>query len=261
MRTRDVRYQTAGPLAFLTLTRPEARNALTWEMYQALGDACHLVEGDPEIKVLILRSADDKAFAAGSDISEFTGFQAPHDGPAYEERLDRILEGLERLSKPTIAQVDGTALGGGCVLALTCDLCICTPASTFGLPMARTLGNCLSAANYARLIDRVGPGLAKEMVFTGRRFDAREAAAAGLVNRIVPADSIDRAVADCATAMASNAPLTLRATKEMIRRILVARRLDPNDGRDLTKMCYASGDFREGVSAFLAKRPPEWSGT
>lgn len=258
--SRYVRYQTAGPLAFLTLTRPEARNALTWEMYQALGDVCQLVERDPEIKVLILRSADDKAFAAGSDISEFTGFQAPHDGPAYEERLDRILDGLERLSKPTVAQVQGAALGGGCVLALTCDICICTPESTFGLPIARTLGNCLSAANYARLLDRVGPAQAKDMVFTGRIFDAQEAAAAGLVNRIVSADAIDRAVSDGATAIASNAPLTIRATKEMIRRILAARRIDPDDGRDLTRMCYASEDFREGVSAFLAKRPPQWKG-
>ncbi len=253
-------YEQHGPLAIVTFNRPETRNAMTWEMYQALVDACERVDHDPDVRVLVLRGAGGKAFVAGTDIAQFESFRSDA-GVGYEQRIDEVLGRLERVTKPTIAEVQGVAAGGGCAIAMTCDLRVATPESMFGIPIARTLGNCLSGATMARLVDLVGPGTVKEMLFTGRFIGAAEAQSLGLVNRIEPADAIDDAVHAYASQIASNAPLTLRATKEMIRRIMANRRLDPGEDRDLVTMCYASADFREGVAAFLAKLPPQWTGT
>lgn len=234
---------------------------MTWEMYQALVEACERAEGDPDVRVLILRGGGGKAFIAGTDIAQFETFRGPDAGVGYERRIDEVLDTLEQVTKITIAQVQGVAAGGGCAIALTCDLRVATPESTFGIPIARTLGNCLSGATCSRLVDLVGPARVKDLLFTGRFLDAAEARTLGLVNRIEPADQIDGAVRDYATQIASHAPLTLRATKEMIRRIAAERRLHAGEDRDLVTMCYTSADFREGVAAFLAKRPPKWTGT
>jgi enoyl-CoA hydratase/carnithine racemase len=253
-------YETNGPVARLTFNRPDARNAMTWEMYGALADACARVDDDEAVRVLVLRGAGGKAFIAGTDISQFQSFREPADGLDYEKRLDAALDRLERVTKPTIAQVQGVAAGGGCGIALACDLCVATPESTFGIPIARTLGNCLSGATYARLVDVIGPQCVKDMLFTGRLISAEEARDHGLVNRIVPASEIEDAVRELAAQIASNAPLTLRATKEMLRRLAEARRLPPGADRDLIELCYTSTDFREGVASFLAKRKPHWTG-
>jgi enoyl-CoA hydratase/carnithine racemase len=254
------KYETDGPLAILTFNRPEARNAMTWEMYEALVDACDQVDRDASIRVLILRGAGGKAFVAGTDISQFQHFTDRDDGLKYEQKLDAVLDRVERVTKPTIAQVQGVAAGGGCAIALTCDLRVATPESTFGIPIARTLGNCLSGATYGRLVDLLGPARVKDLMFTGRFVQAEEARALGLVTRIAVAEDIDRTVVDLALDIASNAPLTLRATKEIIRRLSAKRRLDPGADADMVEMCYTSEDFREGVAAFLAKRKPEWTG-
>src|SRR6266540_6268945 len=168
-------FETDGPLALLTFNRPEARNAMTWEMYAALVDACDRVDADAAIRVLILRGAGGKAFVAGTDIAQFQSFNEREDGIKYEERLDQVLDRLERVMKPTIAQVEGVAAGGGCAIALTCDLRVATPESTFGMPIARTLGNCLSGASYSRLVDLMGPSRVKDLLLTGRFLDATDA--------------------------------------------------------------------------------------
>src|SRR5436190_4400027 len=253
-------FETDGPLAILTFNRPEARNAMTWEMYEALVAACERVDADANLRVLVLRGAGGKAFVAGTDISQFQSFRDREDGIKYEERLDRVLDRLERVSKPTIAQVQGVAVGGGCAIALTCDLRVATPESTFGIPIARTLGNCLSATSYSRLLDLMGPSRVKDLMFTGRLMDGIEAHAAGLIARLVPADAIDRVTQELAFDIAANAPLTLRATKELLRRLAARRRLSPGDDADIVEMCYTSDDFREGVTAFLSKRKPQWTG-
>jgi enoyl-CoA hydratase/carnithine racemase len=253
-------FESAGPIATLTFNRPEARNAMTWAMYEALVEACERVDRDEAIRVLVLRGAGGKAFVAGTDISQFQTFTDRQDGLKYEERLDRVLDRLERVTKPTIAQVEGVAVGGGCAIALVCDLRVATPHSSFGIPIARTLGNCLSGASYSRLVDLAGPAVVKDLMFTGRLIDAAEAHTIGLVNRIVPAEEIGAAVERLAHDIAANAPLTLRATKEMIRRVLEKRRLSAGDDADLVELCYTSDDFHEGVAAFLAKRKPQWSG-
>src|SRR4029453_17696648 len=197
---------------------------MTWAMYDALARACDEVEANDAIRVLILRGAGD-AFVAGTDIRQFTDFATGDDGIAYERRMEAVIDRLERIRLPTIAQVHGVAAGGGCVIALTCDLRVCTPAARFGVPIARTLGNCLSAANLARLVDLVGPARAKDLMFTGRLLDVTEAASLGLVTRVADVDAIDGVVRDLAAAIAANAPLTIRATKETVRRIAV-RRID-----------------------------------
>jgi enoyl-CoA hydratase/carnithine racemase len=260
LSTPHATYDTDGPVAILTFNRPEARNAMTWEMYQALVDACDRVDGDPDVRVLILRGAGGKAFISGTDISQFAGFNEPDDGVNYERHIDDVLDRIERVTKPTIAQIQGVAAGGGCAIALTCDIRIATADSMLGIPIARTLGNCLSGATCSRMVDALGPAMVKDLLFTGRFIDVPEARQLGLINRIEPAEGFDLAVRRHARQLATHAPLTLRATKEMLRRIAAARRLPEGEDRDLIAMCYTSNDFREGVAAFLAKRTPQWTG-
>lgn len=261
MSTAQTSFETDAPLAMLTFTRPEARNAMTWEMYDALVDACDRVDRDASLRVLVLRGAGGKAFIAGTDIAQFESFTSPAHGVEYEQRLDAVLDRLERVTKPTIAAVQGVAAGGGCAIALCCDLRVATPDAAFGVPIARTLGNCLSADTCNRMISLLGPARFKEIMFTGRFVPAAEAHALGLVNRIVDAAEIDRAVGELAAAVAANAPLTIRAVKELTRRLIARQRLAPGEDRDVIEMCYTSNDFKEGVAAFLSKRQPRWTGT
>lgn len=260
MSTPDAIYAVDGPVATLTFDRPAARNAMTWAMYDALLEACDAVDADPALKVLVLRGAGDRAFVAGTDISQFQDLRTPDDALGYESRLDRVIDRLERVEAATIAQVQGVAVGGGCVMAIACDLRICGPGARFGIPVARTLGNCLSAANCARLLDLVGPARLKDLMFTGRLLDAPEALAAGLATRVVDADGLHDAVAETAAAIAANAPLTIHATKEIVRRVQRERRPDPTLAHDLIVECYTSDDFRNAVDAFVARRAPAWTG-
>ena len=259
MSTSETIFDIEGPIAFLTFNRPEARNAMTWGMYDALVAACDRVDADPNLRVFVLRGAG-QAFVAGTDISQFSRFTSRDDAIQYERRLDGIIDRVERVKLPTIAQVHGVAAGGGCAIALACDLRVCTPDAKFGIPVARTLGNCLSAANYARILDLIGPAKTKEMMFTGRLFDASEAARLGLVTKMAEGTSIDRVVRELAADLAGNAPLTIRATKEAVRRIQERRRLDQPAIDDLIALCYLSDDFKEGVSSFLSKRRPIFKG-
>jgi enoyl-CoA hydratase/carnithine racemase len=259
MPTPQVLFESTDHVAYLTFNRPEAKNAITFAMYDALVDACEKVDGDPTIRVFVLRANGD-AFAAGTDIGQFTDFKTAEDGLAYERRLDAAIDRLERVNAATIAQVHGVAAGGGCAIALACDLRVCTPAAQFGMPIARTLGNCLSAANYARLIDLIGPARTKDLLFTARLLTVAEADSLGLVTRVAGLPAINDVVRDLAATIASHAPLTIRTTKEVLRRIAAARRLNAGAADDIVGACYASDDFREGVASFLAKRSPRFSG-
>lgn len=259
MSAAETLFHVEPPLATLVFNRPEARNAMTWAMYDALVSACDQVDADPNVRVFVLRGAGGKAFVAGTDISQFKTFRTPEDGVAYEKRITSVLGRLANVAKPTIAQIEGFAVGGGCAIAAACDLRVATPDSTLGVPIARTLGNCLAAGTLGAIVDLIGPARTKEMLFTGRLIPAPEAAGWGLVNEVVAAEDIGARVAALAREIASNAPLTIRATKEMTRRILASRHSD-DVGADLVELCYSSADFREGVSAFLEKRQPTWTG-
>jgi enoyl-CoA hydratase/carnithine racemase len=175
----NVRYERRGPAAWVTFDRPEAHNAMTYDMYESLFESCERADGDDEVRALVLRGAGGKAFVAGTDIRQFLDFASGDDGVEYEARIERVVSRLETVAKPTIALVDGFAMGSGIVLAATCDLRICTPDATFGLPIARTVGNCLSMENYARLVEVVGEARLKDIVFTARAVEAREALAIG----------------------------------------------------------------------------------
>lgn len=259
MSSASTLFSIDGPVASITFNRPEARNAFTWDMYDALAAACEQVDGDHDIRVFVLKGAG-KAFASGTDISQFTGLTTREQAIDYERRLDSVIDRLEQVAIPTIAQIEGVAVGGGCAIALACDLRVCTPQAKFGVPIARTLGNCLSAANCSRILELIGPAHLKDLLFTGRLVDAKDAQAIGLVTRLAEPDRIDAVVAELTTTIAANAPLTLRATKEAVRRVLRRGRLDPTATDDLIEACYTSADFRNAVAAFLEKRSPVFGG-
>ena len=258
--TPHVLFERHGAVAWLTFNRPEARNAMTFAMYDALVRACDAVEGDPDCRVLVLRGAGDKAFVAGTDISQFQSFATPQDALDYEQRLDGVIGRLEALARPTIAAIRGVAVGGGASIALACDLRLCTPDARFGVPIARTLGNCLSLSNYARLVDLIGPARTKELIFTAQLVGADDARAIGLVNEIVEPDRLEDRAREVAEQIAGHAPLTIQVTKEAIRRVLAGRRPPREEADDLILKAYLSEDFKEGVSAFLEQRKPRWRG-
>lgn len=257
--TQDLLSETRDGIMRLTFNRPQARNAFTFAMYERLAALCGEAERDKGVRAVLLTGAGEKAFAAGTDISQFRAFSSPEDAIGYEERVGRVIGILEACHKPTIAAIAGACTGGGAAIAAACDLRIAAPNARFGFPIARTLGNCLSPSNYARLAALIGAARTKEIIFTARLVEAEEAKAIGLVHEVVAdtAALMPRAEAVART-VAANAPLTLRATKEALRRLAPA--LDSEDGRDLILMCYMSRDFREGMDAFLNKRPPVWTG-
>ena len=243
----------------VTFNRPQARNAVTFEMYERLAEICELANRDQTIKVLLLRGAGDKAFAAGTDINQFRAFKTPQDALDYENRIDRVLGILETCRVPTIAAINGACTGGGAGIAASCDLRIGTKSTRMGFPIARTLGNCLSMSNVSRITALIGPARVKDLIFTARLVEAGEAAAVGLLNEVVDdLAALDRRADEIARLVAGNAPLTLSATKQAVARL--QKRLTREEGEDLILMCYTSQDFREGLDAFLTKRAPQWRG-
>ncbi|MDQ2786396.1 MAG: enoyl-CoA hydratase/isomerase family protein [Chloroflexota bacterium] len=256
--TPHVLFEQRGPVAWVTFNRPEARNAMTFAMYDALVGICAHVTETAAIRVLVLTGAGEKAFVAGTDISQFTSFSGEQDALDYEARMNAVIAPLETLIKPTIAAIRGVAVGGGAALAMACDIRVATPDSRFGFPIARTLGNALNIGAYARLVDLIGPARTKEMIFRARLMHADEAHAVGLFSEIVEPEMLQQHVQEMAEQIAGNAPLTIQITKEAVRRILAHRR--PPHSSDLIVKAYTSEDFHEGVSAFLEKRKPNWQG-
>lgn len=248
-------------VAWLTINRPEAGNAMTWAMYDALVKACDQVDESSETRVFVIRSAGG-VFCTGTDIGQFTEVFTREAGAAYERRLEVCVSRLERVRVPTIAQVEGVAAGAGCIIALACDFRVCTPAATFGVPIARTLGNGLSLANCTRLVQHFGLSRTRMMLIAGILVDATEAVACGVVSRMSDPQGISPTVNDLATEITRNAPLTIRASREALRRLADHMKADSDSMAvaDLVDECYASADFREGVSSFLAKRRPTFRG-
>lgn len=243
---------------WVSFNRPAARNALTFEMYDALAAISRETPADGSVKAIVINGTGGKAFAAGTDMAQFRAFETPEDALAYEARIESVLDALERCPLPTIAAINGACTGGGAAIAAVCDLRVAASNLKFGFPIARTLGNCLAARNLARLSALIGAGRVRELIFTARLVGADEAHDLGLISEVLPDEQalLERA-SELATQVGSMAPLTLRATKEALRRNRAALEVDD---ADLIAMCYMSDDFRTGMEAFLGKTKPEWTG-
>jgi enoyl-CoA hydratase len=257
MTNGEVRYSRDGEVATVIFDRPAARNAMTWQMYAELGEACTRIRSEDGLRLAVFRGAGGKAFVAGTDIAQFLAFRSPDDGIAYEAKMEGYIGDLESLPVPTLAVIEGFAIGGGLAIAAACDLRIATPDARFGVPIARTLGNCLSIANYARLVAALGAPRAKRMLLLAENLSAEEALACGFLSEIVEPSDLDRRVGELSQRLTRHAPVTMRVSKEAIRRVLHA---GLPDGDDLVHACYGSDDFRIGVAAFVEKREPQWTG-
>jgi len=257
--TEELLYERRGDIGWVTFNRPKARNALTFAMYEGLAEICGRIGQTKEVRALVITGAGEKAFAAGTDIAQFKSFESGDDGIAYERKIDRIVGAIEACAVPTVAAVSGFCTGGGAAIAAVCDFRIAATNAQFGFPIARTLGNCLSMANYARLVALVGPQRVKEMLMLAKLIDAPAALACGLVSELLPDPTALYARAEeLARTLAGHAPITMQVTKEALRRLQA--RLGDENIDDLVRLAYGSADFREGMAAFLEKRAPKWSG-
>jgi enoyl-CoA hydratase len=249
-----------GPIMWITFNRPHARNALTWNMYDRLVKACEDVNADRGVRAVVLTGAGGKAFVAGTDIAQFRAFKTEQDALDYEARGNVVMNTLESVRVPTIAAIAGACTGAGAAIAACCDLRIGSPSARYGFPIARTLGNCLSMANYSRAAALMGIPRLKDLIMRARLMDAREMLASGLLSEVTPdEESLPTRAQSLAEEVASLAPLTLWATKEALRRVREKMSLVDGDS-DLILACYMSQDFKEGIEAFLTKREPHWKG-
>lgn len=255
--TEDLIYEVRNGIGWITFNRPKARNAFTFAMYEAVAEICRNAGAGDEVAAIVMCGAGDKAFAAGTDIGQFKDFSTAEDAFSYEENGNRMMADIERCPVPTIAAIHGACTGGGAAVAASCDIRLTAADLKFGFPIARTLGNCLSNENLRRLSWLVGPARVSEMLLTARLVGAEEARAIGLVSEVLPdRDTVMARAAALAETLKTHAPITMRVTKEALRRLRNSGAV-PED-RDLIEAAYTSADFREGMSAFLEKRRPNW---
>ncbi|HXQ40692.1 MAG TPA: enoyl-CoA hydratase [Candidatus Udaeobacter sp.] len=259
--TERVIARREGSIGWLVLNNPARHNALSLVMYGAIERVVATLEADPEVRVIVVTGAGERAFVSGADISEFAEKRAtPAQIAEYDMLSERASVALETVAKPTIAMIRGYCIGGGLDLALRTDLRIASEDSRFGVPAAR-LGLGYGFSDVRRLVDVVGPAYAKEILFTGRQFTAGEALAMGLIHRVVPAATLSEGVAKLAETLAANAPLTIRAMKRSI-----AEAVKDAGARDLAAVtalveaCFDSADYSEGRRAFMEKRRPDFRG-
>lgn len=250
-----------GHIGWIIFNNPERRNALSLDMWTALGDIVERYRGDDEVRVAVMTGAGDKAFVSGADISEFEKHRASAEAEENYNRISTTAQAaLEAFDKPLVAMIRGFCIGGGLAVALQADIRIATAESQFAIPAAR-LGLGYGFGGLKKLVHLVGPAMAKEILFTARRFSSEEALRIGLVNRIVAGEALEESVRELAESISNNAPLTVRTAKATIREVLK----DPSE-RDvaeierMVRVCFDSEDYAEGRTAFMEKRRPDFKG-
>ena len=256
-RVAQVTLELRNNIAYVTFDHVAARNAMTVGMYQSLKSIFQDLSNNPAVRIAILRGAGGKSFVSGSDIAQFASFTGGQDGVLYEEGIDNYLSPLALLPIPTIAVIDGMAIGGGLAIASCCDFRISTPDAKFGVPIARTLGNCLSAANVAWLIAHMGINIVKRMLLLAELIPASELLQQGyLFATYEPADLAKHADA-LANKLSELAPITQKSSKLTMARLL---RNQLPDCTDLISETYGSADFKNGVASFLKGEQAVWCG-
>lgn len=253
----DVAVDLAGPVLTVTFDRPAQHNALTFDMYETLHEACEHADRDDTVRVLVVRGAGGRAFASGTDVAAFREFRDGGDGVAYEERITRVVNRLESVTVPTVAAVEGYCLGGGLALAAVCDLRVATRSSRFGVPIARTLGNCLSMNSVSVVAAHLGTARTLDLLLRARLLSAEEAAAAGFVAEVCADGALDEALGVVVGTLLEHAPLTMWASKAAVARL---RRASLPDGDDLVSAAFGSEDFRRAVAGFGSGDRPTWEG-
>lgn len=261
LATEKMKAKKKDGIGWITFNNPARRNALGYAMRESILEILADFENDPEVRVIVMRGAGDKAFVSGSDISEFAEKRAtPEQREVYDALSTKVNEAFTNIQKPLIAMIRGFCMGAGVGTALHADIRVAAEGSQFGVPAAKlALG--YPFKNMKKIIDLVGPAKTKEIVFTGRRYSGEDALAMGLINQLVPADDLDEVVQELASTIAANAPLTILATK-----VIVAEATKDPEDRDvaycdeLVENCMLSDDFKEGRTAFMEKRPPVFKG-
>ena len=253
----QVSLEIRGNVAHITFDHVAARNAMTVSMYQSLKSICEDLANNPKVRVAIFRGAGGKSFVSGSDIAQFASFKNGDDGVRYEDGIDTYLAPLATLPIPTIAVVDSMAVGGGLAIASCCDFRLATPGAKFGVPIAKTLGNCLSAGNIAWLVSHLDINIVKRMLLLAEMISAEELAKQGYVLAIHDQEDLGKEAVMLADRLSKLAPITQKSSKLVLARLIKNNLPDCND---LISETYGSADFKNGVAAFLQGKSPTWVG-
>jgi len=256
-----LRVEKRGAVGWLVFDQPAKRNAINGAMWRAIPEAMRDLDRDAEIRCVVFRGAGTDAFSAGADISEFDQLR-PEGGAVakYDGLLDRVLQSIQGSLKPSVAMIHGYCLGGGLEIALACDLRYCGEAAKFAIPAAK-LGLAYNVEGHKRLVETVGHACAREIMFLGRRYDAAEALAMGLVQRVLPDADLETFVDDVVKALCENAPLAIANSKTIIEEYAkAAGSPDAARMREAMERCAASADYKEGRRAFMEKRKPRFTG-
>lgn len=259
--TEKLIAEKKGPVGWITFNQPEKRNAVSVDMWEAIPQVLQRFADDNEVRVIALKGAGDKAFVSGADISQF---EKQRSGPEAVQYYEEIAEGaqvmLHNFPKPTVAVLRGYTLGAGVNIALCCDLRIAADDSKIGIPAAR-MGLGYRASATKNLVDIIGPANAREMLITARQIPAAEALAMGLVNRVVPVAELDKAADELLATIGANAPITMACAKHIILEVLKSpAEFDAAGCTAQVKRCFESADYKEGRSAFMEKRKPQFQG-
>jgi len=256
----EIRVTKEGPLGWILFDHTERRNAITLDMWRAIPRVAAALDQDDAIRVILLRGAGEAAFVSGADISEFEAARSPETARGYDEDKQQAFAALESIRKPVLAMIHGFCVGGGVALALTADIRYCAEDAQFAVPPAR-LGLGYPAHSLEVLVRTLGFANAKELLFTGKRIDARVAQSKGLVNAVLPKGDLEGLVRRTALEIAGNAPLTLRSVKRIAAELALDAAVRDRKAIDASiQACFESADYQEGIRAFFEKRRPRFKG-